>query len=133
MASDFERGWSRATVVGDYAYDNRDLLGTSRTGPDLMNIGARQPSEDWQLGHLYAPRAYVPGSIMPAFPFLFERKTKADKEDHVVKLASNAAPAGQVVVARPQALDLARYLLSLNRSYPIVAAPPAPAASGAKP
>ena len=133
MAPDFERGWGRATVAGDYAYDNPHLLGTSRTGPDLMNIGARQPSEDWQLGHLYAPRAYVPGSIMPAFPFLFERKTKADKEDHVVKLPSNAAPAGQVVVARPQALDLARYLLSLNRSYPIVAAPPAPAASGAKP
>lgn len=131
MAPDFERGWGRATVAGDYAYDNPHLLGTSRTGPDLMNIGVRQPSEDWQLGHLYQPRAYVPGSIMPAHPFLFELKAKADKEDRVLKLPPGAEPAGQVVVARPEALDLVRYLQSLKRSHPVLAAPAAPAASGA--
>ena len=38
-------------------------------GPDLFNIGARQPSKDWHLGHLYQPRAYVPGSIMPPYPY----------------------------------------------------------------
>lgn len=133
MAPDFERGWGRATVAGDYAYDNPHLLGTSRTGPDLMNIGVRQPSEDWQLGHLYQPRAYVPGSIMPAFPFLFELKAKADKEDRVLKLPPSVEPAGQVVVARPEALDLVRYLQSLNRSHSVVAAPAASAASGATP
>ena len=133
MAPDFERGWGRATVAGDYAYDNPHLLGTSRTGPDLMNIGVRQPSQDWQLGHLYQPRAYVPGSIMPAFPFLFELKAKADKEDRVLKLPPGAAPAGQVVVARPEALDLVRYLQSLNRSQSVVAAPAVSAASGATP
>ena len=133
MAPDFERGWGRATVAGDYAYDNPHLLGTSRTGPDLMNIGVRQPSEDWQLGHLYQPRAYVPGSIMPAFPFLFELKAKADKEDRVLKLPPGAGPAGQEVVARSEALDLVRYLQSLNRSQPIVAVPAASAASGATP
>ena len=133
MAPDFERGWGRATVAGDYAYDNPHLLGTSRTGPDLMNIGVRQPSEDWQLGHLYQPRAYVPGSIMPAFPFLFELKAKADKEDRVLKLPPSVEPAGQVVVARPEALDLVRYLQSLNRSHSVVAAPAVSAASGATP
>ena len=133
MAPDFERGWGRATVAGDYAYDDPHLLGTSRTGPDLMNIGVRQPSEEWQLGHLYQPRAYVPGSIMPAFPFLFELKAKADKEDRVLKLPPGAAPAGQVVVARPEALDLVRYLQSLNRSHSVVAAPAVSAASGATP
>ncbi|MEO8280947.1 MAG: cbb3-type cytochrome c oxidase subunit II [Ideonella sp.] len=131
MAPDFARGWGRATVAGDYAYDNPHLLGTSRTGPDLMNIGVRQPSEDWQLGHLYEPRAYVPGSIMPSFPFLFELKAKADKEDRVVKLPPSAEPVGQVVVARPEALDLVKYLQSLDRSYAIVATPVASAASGA--
>ena len=133
IAPDFKRGWGRATVAGDYAYDKPHLLGTSRTGPDLMNIGARQPSEEWQLGHLYEPRAYVPGSIMPAFAFLFEVKAKADPEDRVVKLPASAVPAGQVVVARPQAQDLVKYLLSLNRTYPAVAAPHEPAASGASP
>ena len=131
FAPDFERGWGRATVAGDYVYDKPHLLGTMRTGPDLMNIGVRQPSEDWHLGHLYQPRAYVPGSIMPAYPFLFELKVKADKEDRVVKLPPSAEPVDQVVVARPDALDLVKYLQSLDRSFPVLASPAAPAASGA--
>ncbi len=123
FAPDFSRGWGRATVAGDYAYDQPHLLGTMRTGPDLMNIGVRQPSEQWHLGHLYQPRAYMPGSIMPSYPFLFEAKAKADRDDVVVNLPPGYAPAGQVVVARPQAVDLVKYLQSLNRSYPVIAAP----------
>ena len=123
FAPDFARGWGRATVAGDYAYDQPQLLGTMRTGPDLMNIGVRQPSEQWHLGHLYQPRAYVPGSIMPSYPFLFEAKAQADKGDVVVNLPALAAPAGRVVVARPEAVDLVRYLQSLDRSYPVLAAP----------
>ena len=120
FAPDFSRGWGRATVAGDYAYDQPHLLGTMRTGPDLMNIGVRQPSEQWHLGHLYQPRAYMPGSIMPSYPFLFEAKAKADKDDVLVNLPQGTAPAGQVVVASPQAVDLVKYLQSLNRSYPAI-------------
>ena len=123
FAPDFARGWGRATVAGDYAYDQPQLLGTMRTGPDLMNIGVRQPSEQWHLGHLYQPRAFVPGSIMPSYPFLFEAKAQADKGDVLVNLPALAAPAGRVVVARPEAVDLVRYLQSLDRSYPVLAAP----------
>ena len=86
LAPDHARGWGRATVAGDYAYDRPHLLGTMRTGPDLMNIGVRQPSEAWHLGHLFQPRAYVPDSIMPSYPFLFEVKARADKDDVVVSL-----------------------------------------------
>lgn len=127
FAPDFERGWGRATVAGDYAYDAPHLLGTMRTGPDLMNIGVRQPSDQWHLGHLYQPRAYSPGSNMPSFPFLFETKPQADKGDVVVTLPAPYAPANAVVVARPDAVDLVKYLVSLNRSFPAVEAPPAPA------
>ena len=123
FAPDFARGWGRATVAGDYAYDQPQLLGTMRTGPDLMNIGVRQPSEQWHLGHLYQPRAFVPGSIMPSYPFLFEAQAQADKGDVIVNLPALAAPAGRVVVARPEAVDLVRYLQSLDRSYPVLAAP----------
>ncbi|MBP5988712.1 MAG: cbb3-type cytochrome c oxidase subunit II [Piscinibacter sp.] len=123
FAPDFARGWGRATVAGDYAYDQPQLLGTMRTGPDLMNIGVRQPSEQWHLGHLYQPRAFVPGSIMPSYPFLFEAKAQAEKGDVIVNLPALAAPAGRVVVARPEAVDLVRYLQSLDRSYPVLAAP----------
>ena len=58
LGPDNERGWGRVSVPGDYYYDKPHLLGSMRTGPDLFNIGARQPSKDWQLGHLYQPRAY---------------------------------------------------------------------------
>lgn len=78
FAPDAERGWGRATVPADYVYDTPHLLGSMRTGPDLMNIGVRQPSQDWHLGHLYQPRAYVPGSIMPPYPYMFEVKDQAD-------------------------------------------------------
>lgn len=122
FAPDHARGWGRATVAGDYAYDQPHLLGTMRTGPDLMNIGVRQPSEAWHLGHLFQPRAYVPDSIMPSYPFLFEIKARADRDDVVVSLPAGLAPAGSVVVARPEAVDLVRYLQSLDRSYPGLAA-----------
>ena len=59
QAPDDKRGWGRASVAADYHYDKPHLLGTMRTGPDLFNIGVRQPSADWHLGHLFQPRAYV--------------------------------------------------------------------------
>ena len=90
---------------------------------DLFNIGARQSSKDWHLGHLYQPRAYVPGSIMPSYPYLFETKATAEPGDEVVKLPPGQEPAGQVVVARPEALDLVKYLQGLNHTYPVL--PPA--------
>ena len=122
FAPDAKRGWGRATVAGDYAYDTPHLLGTMRTGPDLMNIGVRQPSEQWHLGHLYQPRAYAAGSIMPGYPFLFETKRAAAPGDVEVKLPPGYAPAGRTVVATQDALDLVAYLKSLDRSYPAVAA-----------
>jgi cytochrome c oxidase cbb3-type subunit II len=106
FAPDDKRGWGRASVAGDYAYDAPHLLGTMRTGPDLFNIGARQPSDQWHLGHLYQPRAYVQGSIMPAYPFLFSAKVKPEDGDQVVNLPPGYAPLGKVVVANQDARDL---------------------------
>ena len=124
LGPDHERGWGRASVPGDYVYDKPHLLGSMRTGPDLFNIGARQPSKDWHLGHLYQPRAYVPGSIMPAYPYLFETKAAAEPGDEVVKLPPGQGTAGKVVVARPEALDLVKYLQGLDHTYPVL--PPSP-------
>ena len=125
---DLQRGWGRASVPADYVYDRPHLLGSMRTGPDLFNIGARQPSKDWQLGHLYQPRAYTPGSIMPAFRFLFNTKDAKEAEaegEQPLTLPPAYAPAnGQVVVPTPEALDLVKYLLALNHTYPVL--PPIP-------
>ncbi len=119
LAPDAVRGWGRPGVPGDYAYDRPHLLGTMRTGPDLLNIGARQPSQDWHLSHLYNPRAVMPGSIMPAYPFLFRLEADAANDQVAVKLPPAYAPAAGVWVASQDALDLVAYLLELDRSYPV--------------
>jgi cytochrome c oxidase cbb3-type subunit 2 len=118
FGSDQKRGWGRASYPEDYRFDEPHLLGTMRTGPDLTNIGVRQPSRAWHYAHLYQPRALVPGSLMPSFPFMFEEKAAAEAGDDVVQLPPGFAPAGRVIVARPQARELVDYLVSMNRNYP---------------
>ena len=128
LGPDLQRGWGRASVPGDYYYDKPHLLGSMRTGPDLFNIGARQPSKDWHLGHLYQPRAYVADSIMPSYPFLFyvkDEKEARQEGEQPLKLPPGYGPmVGQVVVPTPEALDLVKYLQSLNHTYPVL--PPEP-------
>jgi len=118
VAPDAKRGWGRASVPADYIYDSPHLLGTMRTGPDLFNIGVRQPSQDWHLTHLYNSRSVSAGSIMPSYPFLFEVKAVAGEGDVVVKLPPDYAVDGELV-AKQDALDLVQYLLELDRSYPV--------------
>ncbi|WP_273523400.1 cbb3-type cytochrome c oxidase subunit II [Rhodosalinus sediminis] len=118
QAPDPQRGWGRPTTPADYVYDEPHTLGTMRTGPDLMNVGKRLPSEGWHLTHLYQPRAVSPSSLMPAYPFLFEVKAEAGPDDRVVAVPEEHAPEEGVVVAKQSALDLTAYLLSLDRSYP---------------
>lgn len=137
---DAERGWGRASVPADYFYDRPHLLGSMRTGPDLFNIGARQPSKDWHLGHLYQPRAYSPDSNMPAYPYLFAVKDAKEAEsegEQPLNLPPAYAPnVGLVVVPSPQALDLVKYLQGMNHTYPVLPPEPLPAnapAPAAKP
>ena len=119
FGSDQARFWGRPSVPGDYVYDKPHLLGTMRTGPDLMNIAVRQPSEDWHLTHLYNPRIVTPGSLMPPFPWLFEEKVSAGPQDRILALPDSIAPKGKVVVATREGLALVTYLLSLDRSYAV--------------
>lgn len=118
QAPDAERGWGRPAVASDYAFDEPHLLGTMRSGPDLLNIGARLPSASWHLTHLYQPRAIYDWSVMPSYPYLFEIKAKAEPGDIVVSLPRKYQPRSGVVVAKPEARDLVAYLLSLNRNHP---------------
>jgi cytochrome c oxidase cbb3-type subunit 2 len=60
---------------------------------------------------------------MPRFPFLFEEKAPGAVRpgDPVVVIPGARAPKGRVVVAKPEAIALVEYLLSLKRSYPVPA------------
>lgn len=117
---DTERGWGRAAVPSDYAYDYPHQLGTMRTGPDLHNIGSRQTSKDWHLVHLYQPRAVLKNSVMPAYRFLYEEKDpdKIERNDVIVKIDKKYNKSGKVIVAKQGAVDLVNYLLSLKRDFP---------------
>nr|AYM52765.1 cytochrome C oxidase mono-heme subunit/FixO [Simulacricoccus ruber] len=118
QSPDVERGWGRASVAEDYMFDKPHLLGTMRSGPDLLNIGARLPSAQWHLTHLYQPRAIYPWSLMPSYRYLFQVKSRLEPGDVAVWVPEEQRPRGGTVVATRDAQDLVAYLLSLDRTYP---------------
>ena len=59
------------SMAGESVYDRPFQWGSKRTGPDLARVGGRY-SDDWHRVHLTDPRAVVPESNMPAFPWLAE-------------------------------------------------------------
>ncbi|TAM85899.1 MAG: c-type cytochrome [Candidimonas sp.] len=110
-----DRVFGRPSAPGDFAFQTPELLESERTGPDLTNIGVRQPSDVWQYIHLYDPRAVVPQSVMPAFPFLFKVVNEAPKGVQPVPLPKAFAPAHGVVIPSAKAQALVAYLMSLKQ------------------
>ncbi|MBK9254333.1 MAG: cytochrome-c oxidase, cbb3-type subunit I [Saprospiraceae bacterium] len=56
---------------GEFIYDRPFLWGSKRTGPDLHRQGGKYP-DSWHYNHMLEPTSMSPGSIMPAYPWLFE-------------------------------------------------------------
>lgn len=122
FGTDIARGWGdRRTVPRDYLYDDPILLGSMRTGPDLANIGARQPDDTWHLLHLYNPFITSPGSIMPPFDYLFEkRRIVGERAYDALPLKDDwAPPAGFEIVPTDRAKSLVAYLKAQNRTFPL--------------
>jgi cytochrome c oxidase cbb3-type subunit 2 len=71
------------SVAGESVYEHPFLWGSKRTGPDLARVGKRY-SDDWHREHLIDPRAVVPESNMPGFPWLAENEL--DGEDTPTKM-----------------------------------------------
>jgi cytochrome c oxidase cbb3-type subunit 2 len=110
-----DKVFGRPSAAGDFKYQTPELLGSERTGPDLTNIGVRQPSSVWQYIHLYNPRAVVPQSIMPSFSWLFEVVEQPPPGLTAVPLPPTYAPAHGAVVPTRQAQALIAYLASLKQ------------------
>ena len=133
---DIARGWgARRSVADDYLYDSPALPGEARIGPDLSNVGLRQPDPRWHLVHLYAPRAAVRDSIMPPDRFLFEKRRieRAPSPDALVLPAGSAPEPGYEIVPTPDAIALTAYLLSLHADAPLFVAPMTALAASAPP
>ncbi len=74
------------SLAAESMYDRPFQWGSKRTGPDLARVGGKY-SDEWQRAHLVNPRAVVPTSIMPGYPFLAttELNVKAIAEDMKVQ------------------------------------------------
>ncbi len=59
------------SLAAESMYDHPFQWGSKRTGPDLARVGAKY-SDEWHTTHLTNPRAIVPQSVMPGYPFLSE-------------------------------------------------------------
>ena len=115
FGSDFERGWGRASQPEDYKNLTPHVLGTMRTGPDLANIGDRQPSADWHYIHLYNPRSVSPGSVMPSYPWMFEVVDENARQEEGIPLPPDYQIPGKKVIPTEDAEALVAYLLSLKQ------------------
>lgn len=51
--------------------------GTRRIGPDLSRESGLR-TDAWQYAHLYDPRSTVPQSVMPPYPWLFQKKADGE-------------------------------------------------------
>ncbi|HEV8540782.1 MAG TPA: cbb3-type cytochrome c oxidase subunit II [Verrucomicrobiae bacterium] len=123
--ADIERGWGRRnTTLQDFLYDQQVFLGQARVGPDLAGVGNRNPDVQTQLLHLYNPRLTAPGSMMPQYPYLFEkRKVHGRASRESLRLPDNFREAGLEVVPTHEAIALAEYLVSLKADTPIFESP----------
>ncbi len=87
------RRFGAPSLAWEGRQDYPHMLGTRRIGPDLARA-ANTRTDQWHLAHLFAPRAVVPGSIMPSYPEMFD---------------------GSPLRPRRDALDMVAYLQSLGR------------------
>jgi cytochrome c oxidase cbb3-type subunit 2 len=57
------------SLAAESMYDRPFQWGSKRTGPDLARVGGKY-SDDWHREHLKEPKSVVPGTVMPAYPWL---------------------------------------------------------------
>lgn len=95
--------WTRA---GEYAYDHPFLLGSRRAGPDLQRVGGKYP-DAWHFEHMRDPRSTSPGSIMPGYSWLYDRRyDAADIQASLRALRRAGVPYGEADIATAPAAML---------------------------
>ncbi|MFN7825064.1 MAG: cytochrome-c oxidase, cbb3-type subunit I [Pseudobdellovibrionaceae bacterium] len=65
--------YGEPSTIAESIYDRPFQWGSKRTGPDLARVGKKYP-DLWHYRHMIDPRAVTPKSIMPAYPWLTEKK-----------------------------------------------------------
>jgi cytochrome c oxidase cbb3-type subunit I/II len=126
--------------AGEFVYDHPFLWGSKRTGPDLHRVGGKYP-DSWHALHMKDPAATSPGTIMPAYPWLFddhydasaigskvaamrtlgvpyeegyEERASDDMLQQARKIASGLTESGMEIDANSQLVALVAYLQRLG-------------------
>lgn len=119
FGSDLERGWGmRRSVPRDYIFQQPTLMGTMRTGPDLANIGFRQPSDEWHHTHLFDPQITSPGSIMPPYRFYYD-VVHEEPTGEGYRIPDSYYGKPTWIVPGEEASNLVAYLKSLEQPHAI--------------
>jgi len=111
------------SLAAESMYDKPFQWGSKRTGPDLARVGGRY-SNDWHVAHLVSPRAVVPESVMPAYPFLANRPLDySDIAQHLRTLRSVGTPYTDEMIANARAdleaqVDPDRDPTAMQKRYP---------------
>jgi len=114
---DVERGWGkRPSVPRDYVLQDHVLLGNSRIGPDLANLGLRDYSDEWFHQHLFEPQSIIPSSLCPPSPFLYD---EIDEPVHAdIEVTSELdVDKTRYIRSSIRASRLVAYLQSLKQDY----------------
>lgn len=93
------------SLSSESVFDHPFLWGSKRTGPDLARVGERY-TDEWHRIHLRDPRAAVPESNMPAYPWLQHASVaQADVQDRMRALRRLGVPYDDATIeAAPAAL-----------------------------
>ncbi|TBW37177.1 cytochrome-c oxidase, cbb3-type subunit II [Siculibacillus lacustris] len=86
MRDEIER-YGHFSLAAESMYDHPFQWGSKRNGPDLARVGNKY-SDKWHVEHMINPRAVVPDSIMPGYPFL--AKTELDTRHLADVVKTNA-------------------------------------------
>jgi cytochrome c oxidase cbb3-type subunit I/II len=139
MRAETER-YGEYSKAGEFVYDHPFLWGSKRTGPDLHRVGGKYP-DSWHFMHMRDPAATSPGSIMPAYPWMYtarletshtegkiitlrrlgvpypdgyERQATADLQAQAAKISGGLASAGMEIAADREIVALIAYLQRLG-------------------
>ncbi|MGB0899246.1 cytochrome-c oxidase, cbb3-type subunit II [Psychrobium sp. nBUS_13] len=111
------------SLAGESVWNHPFLWGSKRTGPDLARVGGRY-SDAWHEAHLLDPRAVVPESNMPGFPWLAENTLDGELTADKLSIFKNSfdvpytdadiAGAKEAVKGKTELEALIAYLQSLG-------------------
>src|ERR671937_52729 len=104
------------SLAAESMYDRPFQWGSKRTGPDLARVGGKY-SDDWHRDHLKSPKSVVPGTVMPAYPWLAQTDldlSHIDDDLRVQAVLGVPDTADMIATAPPAARAQARAETSAN-------------------